>query len=268
LTHRTSRAKLAAPDRGSRIVTTLPPALPATRRAERLFYLAMAVAIAAAVFLGFARTFFLRAWFPEYAQHHAPTEVWFYVHGAFFATWIAVFVAQAALVSAGNVALHRKLGTVGFVLIPAMVLLGIVGALIAARRPTGFIDVALPPLVFLAKPILDMVWFAVLATLALANRRVPPAHKRLMLLATIALLEAAIVRWPVGLMNVIPDLPFVLKCLFIVPLVAWDYRSMGRLHPVTLWGGLFVITEEPVFALISSSAPWLEFARWATGLLG
>ena len=119
-------------------------ALPASTvlRTERFFYLAMSYAIAAAVLLGFARSVFLRPWFQEYAHQHAPVEPWFYVHGTFFLMWIALFAAQTTLMTAGNPMLHRRLGSFGAVLIPIMLCFGTIGALIAARRPTGFFDVA------------------------------------------------------------------------------------------------------------------------------
>jgi uncharacterized membrane protein SirB2 len=227
----------------------------------------MAMAIAAAVLLGFARTVFLRPWFHEYSHLHAPVETWFYVHGTFFLLWIALFATQTSLLTAGNPALHRRLGTVGFVLIPTMVFLGTVGALIAARRPTGFFDVADPPLQFLAKPLLDMVVFAVLASCAIASRRVPQTHKRLMLLATISLLEAVIVRWPVAFVTSGPDVAFMLKLVFLVPLVLWDFKTLGRLHPVTLCGGVFIIAAWPAYYAISRTDVWLAFAHWATDLI-
>jgi hypothetical protein len=63
------------------------PGQAATRRvrwpAERCFYLAFTAAIIAAV-LPFARTFFLRPWFPEWAQGHGAPETFFYFHGALF----------------------------------------------------------------------------------------------------------------------------------------------------------------------------------------
>ena len=248
----------------SSVATTMRTA----QRAERLFYLSMAVAIAASVFLGFARSVFLRAWFHDYAQAHAPAEPWFYVHGTFFLLWIALFVTQSALMTTGRPALHRKLGTTAFGLIPVMVLLGTVGALIAARRPTGFFDVADPPLVFLAKPLLDMVMFSVLAGLGIARRSEPQTHKRLMLLATIVFLEAVIARWPFAYVTSGPNVAFVLKTLFLLPLVAWDMTSRGRLHPATIWGGLFVISAAPLYYAISKTDAWLAFARWSTGLLG
>jgi hypothetical protein len=246
-------------------VTAIAVGVPRVNRAERHFYLAMAIAITATVLLGFARTVFLRPWFHEYAHLHAPAETWFYVHGTFFLMWIALFATQTALLTAGNTALHRKLGTVGFVLIPAMVFFGTVGALIAARRPTGFFDVPDPPLQFLAKPLLDMVVFGTLAGWAIASRRVPQTHKRLMLLATISLLEAVIVRWPVAFVSSGPDVAFILKLLFLVPLAVWDFKTRGRLHPVTLWGGVFVTAAWPAYYAISRTDAWLSFARWATG---
>lgn len=243
------------------------PARPAVH-SERRFYLAMALAIAAAVLLGFARTVFLRPWFPEHVRLHAPTETWFYVHGTFYLLWIALFATQAALVNAGRLALHRRLGVASFVLIPAMLLLGTVGALISARRPTGFFDVPDPPLQFLLKPWLDMVAFGVLAGLAIARRAIPQTHKRLMLLATIVLLEAVIVRWPMAFATSGPDVAFALKALFVVPLVVWDLASLGRLHPATLWGGLLVIAAAPAYHVLGTTGAWLAVAKWATVLLG
>jgi hypothetical protein len=240
---------------------------PAAKPAERYFYLAMAAAIAVSVLFGFARSVFLRPWFGEFALAHAPSEPFFYVHGAFFLTWIALFVTQVSLVGAGNTALHRRLGTLSFALVPAMVVLGTIGALIAARRPTGFFDVADPPLQFLAKPLLDMFEFGVLAGCAIAWRRAPQAHKRLMLLASIELLEAVIVRWPVPFVTSGPDVAFTMKLAFLLPLVVWDVRTIGRLHPVTLWGGGFLIAAGPAYYLIAPTGAWHAFAVWATGLL-
>ncbi|HSD65182.1 MAG TPA: hypothetical protein VLF95_00700, partial [Vicinamibacteria bacterium] len=66
--------------------------------AERRFYEGMALAMFAAVYLGFARSFFLRPWFPGTP---APTETIFYVHGAVFTAWCVLLVVQPALVAMG-----------------------------------------------------------------------------------------------------------------------------------------------------------------------
>jgi hypothetical protein len=52
------------------------------RRAERRIYLGLAIAITAAVVLGFARTFFFRPWYADYASVHGAPETIFYVQSA------------------------------------------------------------------------------------------------------------------------------------------------------------------------------------------
>jgi hypothetical protein len=231
---------------------------------ERRFYTGMALAILAAVLVGFSRTFFLRPLFPGFPS---PAETIFYVHGSLFAAWIALLVFQTSLVAAGHTAVHRRIGTLGAALAAAMVVVGTIGALIAARRSTGFVGVPVPPLQFLAIPLFDMALFALFAGLAIAQRRNPQSHKRLMLLATLNLVTAAVARWP-GVLPLGPLGFFGITDLFLVPLAAWDLRTRGRLHPVTLWGGLLMIASQPLRLVVSSTDGWLAFARWATGLLG
>ncbi len=235
------------------------------RSAERFFYTGVAIAMFAAVFLGFARSFFLRPWFPGTP---APTETIFYVHGALFTAWCVLLVLQPALVAAGRTDLHRRLGWLGAGLAVVMVPLGAVGALIAARRPTGFVGIPVPSLQFLAVPLFDMVLFPTLVGLAIAKRRDTQSHKRLMFLATVNLLAAGIARWPFAMMQAGPPMYFGLADLFIVALIGWDLASRGRVHPVTLWGGLAILVSQPLRLVLSGTEGWLAFARWAVGLLG
>jgi len=197
----------------------------------------------------------------------SPPEIIFYVHGVVFTAWIALLVAQASLVAGGRTELHRKIGPFSAVLALAMLVLGTLGALIAARRATGFVQVPVPPLQFLAIPIFDMILFATFVWLAIAQRRQPQSHKRWMLLATISLVTAAIARWP-GVFALGPIAFFGLTDLFVVALAIWDFRARGQLHPVTLCGGLLIIVSQPLRLVVSDTQGWLAFARWATGLLG
>ncbi len=232
---------------------------------ERRLYTGMALVILATVGLGFARSFFLRPLFPTWPS---PPETIFYVHGAFFTGWVLLLVAQASLVAAGRTDVHRKLGRWGVALAIGMVMLGVLGSLIAARRPTGFVGVPVPPLQFLVVPLFDMVMFGSFVALAIAKREDPQAHKRWMLLATINLMTAAIGRWP-GVVTVdAPVLNYGLTDLFLVPIVIWDIASRGRVHPATLWGGLLTIASQPLRLVVSGTTAWMDFARWATGLLG
>jgi hypothetical protein len=171
-------------------------------------------------------------------------------------------------VGAGRTDVHRRLGTWGGALAAAMVVFGITGALIAAHRPTGFVGIPVPPLQFLAVPLFDMLLFGAFVTLAIVGRRDPQAHKRWMALATVNLLAAALARWP-GVHELgNPLVYFGLADLFIVALAAWDLRSRGRLHRVTLWGGLAIVLSQPLRLALSGTPAWLAFAGWATGLVG
>lgn len=232
---------------------------------ERRFYAGMAFAMLITVYVGFARSFFLRPLFPGWPS---PTERIFYVHGALFTVWFVLLVAQTSLVAAGRTDVHRKVGVGGVVLAVGMVVLGVAGALTAARRPTGFVGIPAPPLQFLVVPLFDMAMFASFVGVAIAKRGDPQTHKRWMLLASINLITAAIARWP-GVITVgAPPLFFGLTDLFLVPIVIWDFASRGRVHPATLWGGLLIVVSQPLRLVVSGTAPWLAFARWATGLPG
>jgi len=233
--------------------------------AERRFYTGMAVALLATVLVGFARSFFLRPLFPAWPS---PGETIFYVHGTVFTAWLVLLIVQTSLVAAGRTDVHRKLGVGGAVLAAVMVVFGVMGAVVAARRPGGFIGIPVPPLQFLVIPIFDMVLFASFVTVAIVKRRDAQAHKRWMLLATLNLITAAIARWP-GVISIgLPPVFFGLTDLFLVPIVLWDVRSRGRVHPATLWGGLLLVASQPLRFALSGTAVWMAFARWITGVPG
>lgn len=272
----------ASPNTRSACIFSVPmgdiaAALPATARvrsrwtAERIFYLGLAIAMAAAVVLGFSRTFFLRRWFPEWAQAHAAPESIFVVHGLLFTGWLALLVVQPSLVGAGRLELHKRLGWVGAALAGVMVVVGMAGSLVAARRPTGFFDVSMPPLQFLVVPFSLLVIFAVFVILAIVNRKRSQSHKRYMLLATMSLIEAGVARWPFTFMqsSPVPGFGMVELCVdaFLVPLVIWDLATRGRVHPVTLWGGLVLIANQPLRMMLSGTHAWHTFASWAVGLV-
>jgi hypothetical protein len=149
-----------------------------------------------------------------------------------------------------------------------MVVLGVYGSLVAARRPGGFFDVPIPPLRFLAVPLADMVLFPAFVALAIAWRRDVQSHKRLLVLASVNLLNAGVARWPFAFIAAGPVPSLVITDLFILALAAWDLASRGRLHPVTLWGGLAIVASQPLRVVVSGTEAWLSFARWAVGLVG
>lgn len=232
----------------------------------------MALALLAAVLLGFSRSYFLGPWFPEIVALAPPEPFFFVIHGTTFTAWMLMLVAQALLVANRQVALHRTIGWFGAVLAVAVLVVGTLGSLIAAGRPGGFKGAPVPPLEFLAIPLGDMALFGSFALLAVLRRADSQRHKRYMLLATIGLMGAAVVRWPFPVMVAeifgpgftVTDLGVD---LFLVPMAAWDLASRGRLHRVTLIGGLVTVASQPLRYALSQTDAWRAFAAWAVGLL-
>lgn len=94
-----------------------------------------------------------------------------------------------------------------------------------------------------------------------------------MLLASIGLLDAAVVRWPLPDMSAsVAGLPWTRTDLgvdlFLVPMIIWDIASRGRVYRVTLIGSLAVIASQPLRLVVMETTAWMSFARWAVGLLG
>jgi hypothetical protein len=242
---------------GNRSIAS-PTAIVARRR-ERLFYTGMAVAFVITVFSGFARTFFLRPHFDS-----RPLIPLLILHGIVFTSWLVLLVMQTTLVAVKRTSIHRRLGVAGGALAVLMVLIGTTTAIIRAKGtelPPG----AGSPLAFLTIPLGDMLIFAILVATAFYFRRQLDTHKRLMLLATIAILPAAVARLPLGFIQRGGPLVFFgLTDLFIVPLLLYDLVTRGRPHRATVLGGLLIVISHPLRLIIGGTAAWLAFATWLT----
>lgn len=237
-----------------------------SRYAERNFYTVMAVVMLIAVFIGFARTFFLRPLYPE-AQQFAATESIFYVHGVMYAAWMFFLVGQSLLVRAGNTAIHRKVGTYGAVLAAGMVVIGLWAPLISVARPGGFVGVPIPPQQFLVVPFFDVLMFGLFVVWAIARRNDSQSHKRLMLFATINLLEAAFARYNIPLIQEnFPVSNFLASDLFIFAIIAWDLVTLRKLHRVTAIAAALTLTVQVGRFLIMETDAWLGFANWLAAL--
>jgi hypothetical protein len=234
-----------------------PGAPPSRWRRDRRFFSGMAVAAALTVFIGFAPTYYLNG-----LSGARPLSPLVHVHATVFTGWILLFVAQTSLIAAGRADVHRRLGVAGVVLGVVMLMVGYQVAVEAARlghTPPGW-----RPLEFLSVPLGGLVSFGVLAGAGLHQRRRSETHKRLMLLATIALLIPAIARMrfiagggpPAGMAG---------TTLFVVACMLYDRLAHGRVHPAFLWGGLFLLLTMPLRVATGRTEAWLVLARWLTG---
>lgn len=162
-------------------------AVPKTRlRSDDIFFPAMALLLLLIVVTGFAQSYFLagmvRAKLPSTLVH---------VHGALFVSWILLLLLQASLVAVHRVKLHMTLGILGIILPPAMVIVGTLTLFGAVRSDR----VDIPPEILLTGDLAQLLVFIVLISWGLLARNNPASHKRLMILATMAIIGPAISRW-------------------------------------------------------------------------
>jgi hypothetical protein len=106
---------------------------PLAKQTDRSFYMGMAIAAVATIFVGFARTFFLRGYMvlPDGQSDLSPLLV---THGIVATIWILLFATQTSLVALHRVSLHRRLGLVGGAVAVLMVVVGVLTAIDSLRR--------------------------------------------------------------------------------------------------------------------------------------
>lgn len=225
---------------------------------ERVFFMGMTIAIVITVFAGFSRTFYLRPYFQT--QPLIPLLI---LHGTVFSSWVVLLVTQTTLVATKRTRTHMRLGIAGGVLAGLMIVIGTVTAIVRAKGPSPVPGVN--PLSFLTIPLGDMLVFAILVGSAFYFRRSAATHKRLMLLATIALLPAAVARLPIGFIeNGGPLVFYGLSDLFILPCLAYDFVTRGRPHRATVLAGALIVISHPLRMIIGGTHAWLVFASWLT----
>lgn len=226
--------------------------------AERAFFGGMAIVLCAVVFVGFFRTFFGAG----FVEAPLPSAI-LPVHGTVFTAWMLLFLAQAALVSARRVAWHRSLGIAAFCLPPVMIVLGVLAALDALGRKVTI--GALDPATSLAIPLWNITAFAIVIFAAWRARRRPDAHKRLILLATIGLSDAALGRFPWAQMGIPTAAGAVIGlAVLILAVVAYDLLSLRRVHRSTLWAAPVVFAAGAFAVPIGMTPAWHDFAQLLT----
>jgi hypothetical protein len=233
------------------------------RQGKRRFYVGMSVAAAVTVLVGFAPTFYLRGYLPM-RPDQPPLSALLIVHGIIGTAWIALFLGQSLLVASHRIQLHKRLGIVGGLLASALVIVGMMTAVDALRRDVGPFGID-PRTWFLSVPLAGTALFGVLVAVALAKRRSPETHRRLMLLATITLLNPALGRLVgsylgVGLSGFLL-LIFLLTDVFVIFAVLYDLRIRGNVHPALVRGGLAVIVLQPVVLALGTTSAFLTLAN-------
>ena len=226
---------------------------------DRRFFAGMAVAMLATVVVGFAPTFYLRAAFAA-----PPSTALVQWHGVLFSAWMLLFLTQTVLIAQGKPVVHRRLGVVGALLAVALLVLGVMTAVMAAKR--GHAPPGIDPVRFLAIPLTTILVFAATVAAAIHFRKRSDFHKRLMLVATIGILTPAIARMLLhsGFGASAPPIALLLTDFFFVPCLIADKLRCGKFHPALLWGMGLLMVSQVGRVLIMRTDAWLAIATWLT----
>ena len=117
---------------------------------------------------------------------------------------------------------------------------------------------------FLAFGLFDLAAFALLVGAALLLRQRRDFHKRLMLLAAIILLDAALARFIAVYTNWQIDSSTLRNLLMGLCVVVDTVRSR-RLHPAFVFGGILLLGVDDVAAWVAQTQSWQQFTLWITG---
>jgi hypothetical protein len=220
------------------------------------FFVFMAAAVATTVSVGFAPTFYLRSTY----HPDKNLSLLLHVHGFALSSWIVLFFVQTILIVRGSPSLHRRLGWVMVGLAACIVVLmgAAIGEQLRRLPPT------LPAPFALAFGLFDIIVFATLVGLAIHWRKRSDWHKRLMLSATILLVEAAVVR--IVAFHGIEEPKYLMisqyssALLFFIPSFAYDWVTRKRIHPANVLGLTLILMDQIIQPIVLSWPAWAKFA--------
>jgi hypothetical protein len=218
-----------------------------TDRGEAKFFFTMACVMAASIVAGFAFNLAMGR-----STLAVPWLVHF--HAWVMMGWVALYLTQNTLIFSGNVALHRRLGWLSVVWLPAILVMGVLITRwsIQARGGPPFFDQNQ----FLISNPLQLLGVVGLAATAVTMRRNTGWHRRLMFFAF------AMLTGP-GIGRLLPSpllIPYAWYVEAVLPPILFagigmlaDKRRYARVHPAWFVGIATVIGIQVVADLIAYS---------------
>jgi hypothetical protein len=256
---------VAPADAARRVITTTP----ANQHFKRMAYVCAAVGV-----IGFAPTY----WIPLVSGRLTLDPI-LHLHAVVFYAWLTLFVIQAHLAASRQIQRHREVGVFGVAIATAMCFVGVAAAINSLRQgqAAGFGDEALG---FSVVPLTGIMLFAVMFAYALLNVRRPDVHKRILLIATVGLLNAAVGRLFILALGAPPPTAAVapppvfftvpaglITDLLLIPAMLHDRKHLGRVHRVYwIWGGVLVASQL-LRAPIAATDAWGAIASGIAALV-
>ena len=211
-------------------------------------YIGLALSMCVTAFWGFAYTYFM----PMFAGAYPDVSPTLHIHGWGFFLWYLLVPIQAMLIATGRRKLHMTLGSASMVLAAVMVFTGILVA--SVRIEHGLTAAEVNEFVafwaYFGQLIMyNLLLFILFYGAAIAKRKQPDIHKRMIVIATASVLPAAIFRIIVAVGDfywlatpgwVMPA-AFFLPALFILIGMAHDRVVKGSVHRVYFIGLLILL---------------------------
>jgi hypothetical protein len=228
------------------------------RRFRPSFFFWMTLTMCFFVFGGFGMTYL----FPLTAGTFPPAPPIVHLHGLLFFSWMILLVVQTGLIGAGNVKLHRSVGTFGIAHAAVIIYTGILLQLIAAAQGLGS---GTPPGtdgLFLG--LAAFFGFILMFTLAMRNTRRPEIHKRMILFAMLPVLPPGVNRfWYVslGLDDFFPA-TYLYATLWsmAIAILVHEWRRAGRISGYSMIGAGWIFVQGTMHELVVGSEPFNQFA--------
>jgi hypothetical protein len=234
--------------------------------AGRYFYVGVATFVVALTFGAFTRSY----WAPM-ADGSLDMHAAIHAHAALFFAWTLFFLAQTVLVAQGRTLAHRAWGMFGVALAGAMVFSGIIAivvnlaALLGTPRERVVVGTSI-------LGVTSMILFTVFLTAAVANVRRPEWHKRLIVLATLSIMQAVVTRFILWIPDIIQPhralIGAAITDLMLLAVILLDARIKRRAHPVYLAGGAFLLFIQIARSPVTHTPFWRETCRWLASLAG
>lgn len=231
----------------------------ASSLSDQTFFIKMSIALAVFIVISFVQ-WSLRGFVDVYS-----VPWWVHAHGAFMLLWLLVLVTQNILAARRSFDLHRQLGWTSMIVVFGVVIFGSAAGLQALalhRKPPFFTNAY-----FLALTQIEVLLFLGTVTWAIAKRRDTQWHRRLMLGATVLLLEPALGRLlPMSLLGAMGEwIVLVVQLLPLVILAMHDRATMLRVHPATSSAATIAIVAHLTVTLLAELPAFVELANNIAG---
>lgn len=228
---------------------------------DRYFFSFLCLLVLVTVWLGFSKTYYAAGL--TSAPLPAPIV---HVHAVINTLWLLTLTVQIALVSARKVKLHMAVGLWGFGLACILPPVAFAAAISSLRRNFSPPGSGLSALTFFVVPISALLTFCVLTAFAYKLRRRPDYHKRLIMIGTFALLDAAIGRFPYTLgIGASPLSQTLMLLAFPALIVAYDLLTLHRIHRATWTASLLLAAELILRVPLAMTPPWQALAKMLHG---